>query len=80
MARVQTRSIQHSHLGQALIQFARVPDRDTLVLNSPHQFDNVCISFVRHNQGRNWRRVPFNREVFVDAIGAAFRLLGGSVH
>jgi len=47
-ARVQILSIQRSHLGQALIKFARVHDRDTLVLNRPHQFGNVSISFVRH--------------------------------
>jgi hypothetical protein len=63
VARVQTRSIQRSHLGQALVQFARVYGRDTLIANSPHQFDNMQISFVRHNQGCNWRHVTFNREV-----------------
>jgi len=49
-ARVQILSIQRSHLGQALIKFARVHDRDTRVLNRPHQFGNVSISFVRHNK------------------------------
>ena len=49
-ARVQILSIQRSHLGQALIKFARVHDRDTLVLNRPHQFGNVSISFVRHKK------------------------------
>ena len=49
-ARVQILSIQRSHLGQALIKFARVHDRDTLVLNRPHQFGNVSISFVRYNK------------------------------
>jgi hypothetical protein len=33
------------------------------VLESPHPFDDVNISFACHNKGRNWRRVNFNREV-----------------
>ena len=68
-ARVQIRSIEPSHLGQALVQLARVPDRDTLVLNNPHQFGNMAISFVRHNQGRNRSRVQFNREVWLMLLG-----------
>lgn len=69
VVRVQIISIQRTHLGQALIKFARVPDRDSLVLNSPHQFGNILISFVRHNQGRNWRRFFFNREVWLMLLG-----------
>lgn len=72
VARVQIKSIQRSHLGQALVQFHRIYDRDNLVLTSPHQFDNVQVSFVRHNQGRNWRRVQFNREVWLILLGLPF--------
>lgn len=72
MARVQIRALQPTHLGQALVRFRRVYDRDSLIANSPHQFDNVNISFVRHNQGRNWRRVTFNREVWLMLLGFPF--------
>ena len=72
VARVQIRTIQRTHLGQALVQFVRVYERDTLIANSPHQFDNVAISFVKHNQGRNWRRVTFNREVWLMLAGFLF--------
>lgn len=72
VARVQTPSIQPSHLGQALVQFARVPVRVSLVLNSPHQFGNISISFVCQNQGHNWRRVQFNREVWLMLLGLPF--------
>ncbi|CAD6271003.1 unnamed protein product [Miscanthus lutarioriparius] len=53
VTRVQTRVIQRTHLSQALVRFERVYDMDSLIANSPHQFDNVAISFVWHNQGRN---------------------------
>ena len=52
VARVQIRSIQRTHLGQALVRFNRVYDRDTLIANSPHQFDNVSISLICEAQPR----------------------------
>lgn len=76
VARVQIRDIQRSHLGQALVRFYRVYDRDTLIQNSPHQFDNVAVSFVKHNQGRNWRHVTFNREVWLMLLGFPFDYCG----
>jgi hypothetical protein len=33
--RVSIREIQPSHLGQALVRFVHVDDRDSLVYNSP---------------------------------------------
>lgn len=53
VAHVQVRTIQRTHLGQALVQFVRTYDRDRLMFNSPHQFGDISISFTRHNQGRN---------------------------
>ena len=44
-------------------------DRDNLVLNSPHQFRDINISFAKHNQGRKSRRVLFNREVTLMLLG-----------
>jgi len=63
------RDIQPTHLGQALVRFASDADRDAFVLDSPHRFGDVNISFARHNQGRNWRRVYFNREVRLLLLG-----------
>ena len=44
-------------------------DRDSLVLDSPHPFDDVNLSFTRHDQGRNWRRVIFNQECWLMFLG-----------
>jgi hypothetical protein len=63
------RSIQPTHLGQAYVGFYSALDRETFVLQSPHPFDDVQLLFVRHNQGRNWCRVYFNREVTLLLLG-----------
>ena len=57
------RDIQPTHLGQALVRFASDADRDAFVLDSPHHFGDVNISFARHNQGRNRRRVYLRKYV-----------------
>jgi hypothetical protein len=46
---VKVRNIQSSHLGQALVQFSHVHDRDALVINSPHAYGGVHFRVVRHN-------------------------------
>jgi len=61
--------IQPCHLGQAYVRFQNNFDRDNYVLESPHPFDDVNISFTRHNQGRNWRRVIFNQECWLMFLG-----------
>jgi hypothetical protein len=61
--------IQPSHLGQALVCFNPPIDRDALVLHSPLPMGNVQVSFTRHNQGRNWRRVQFNHECWLMLMG-----------
>jgi hypothetical protein len=63
--RVLVREIQPSHPGQALVHFANVHDRDNLVNTNPHMYGDVQISFVRHNQGRNWRALTFNHECWL---------------
>lgn len=40
-----------------------------MVLDSLHPFDDVNVSFTRHDQGRNWRRVIFNQEVWLLFLG-----------
>lgn len=66
---VTFRHIQPTHLGQALVKFTHVYDRDTLVLDSPHIFSNVSVSFVKHNEGRNCRRLQFNQHYWLLLLG-----------
>lgn len=44
-------------------------DRDKLVSDSPHVFGDIMISFAKHNEGRNWRRVYFNRLCWILILG-----------
>jgi hypothetical protein len=39
------------------------------VASSPHIFEDVEVSFCKHNEGRNWRRVFFDRECWVLLLG-----------
>ena len=39
------------------------------MLDSPHEFDDVFITFVKHDEGRNHRRVHFNRTVWLLLTG-----------
>lgn len=55
--RTPINEVQPTHLGQAFVRFEHEHDRDRFVIGSPHAYGDVYISFVRHNQGRNWRRV-----------------------
>ena len=44
-------------------------DRDFLILNSPHQFGDIRISFTEHNKGWNNRRLEMNYEVWLMLLG-----------
>jgi hypothetical protein len=66
---VRVKDIQPSHLGQALVWFSQVHDRDVLVTNSPYAYGDVRFSVVRHNQARNWRAMNFNRECCLMLMG-----------
>jgi hypothetical protein len=61
-ARVGFRDIQKCPFGQAYVQFAHLRDRDRMVEQSPRVFQDVSISFVKHNEGINWRRSYLERE------------------
>jgi len=39
--------------GQALVHLTHAYHRDILVQESPHPFDNIMITFHKHNEGRN---------------------------
>lgn len=67
--RVNIREVQPCHLGQAFVRFQNEFDRDRFVLESPHPYGDVNITFTRHNQGRNWRRVNFNQECWLMLMG-----------
>jgi len=67
--RIHYTDIQPCHLGQAYVRFAHRVDRDNLVLQGPIAFDDVHISFVKHNEGRNWRRAYFNTECWLMLMG-----------
>lgn len=67
--RVAFDDIQPSSLGQALVRFTHTYTCATLVEESPHIFDNISITFTKHDQGRNWRRAEFNHECWLFTFG-----------
>lgn len=50
------------HLGQAY-------ERDNLINQSPISFCNIQVSFAKHNEGHNWRKVFFNEECWMMLLG-----------
>ena len=72
VAQVGVREIQPCPFGEAYVQFRYVRDRDRLVRDSPTAFGDVFISFTRQNEGRNWRRVNFNRVCWLLIVGVPF--------
>ena len=73
-AHVGFTEIQPCPFGEAYIRFTNVKDRDRLIQQGPHAFGDVFISFTKHNQGRNWRRVHFNRTCWLLFVGVPFDL------
>ena len=69
---LEHRDIQQCALGEAYVHLSHVRDRDWLVHNSPHSFGDVYLSFIKHNEGSNWRRVNFNRICWILMIGVPF--------
>jgi hypothetical protein len=53
VAHVGFRSIQPCPFGEAYVQFVNICDRDRLIRESPIPFDDVMISFSKHNEGIN---------------------------
>jgi hypothetical protein len=39
------------------------------VNKSPHHYGNIQLSSTRHDQGRNWRALTFNRECWQRMMG-----------
>jgi hypothetical protein len=69
VARVGFVSLHSCPFGAAYVQFRNVSDRDRLIASSPNQFGDVHISFVKHDEGVNWRGVTFNRDVWLLLVG-----------
>jgi hypothetical protein len=69
VARVGFVSLHSCPFGAAYVQFRNVSDRDRLISSSPNQFGDVNISFVKHDEGINWRGVTFNRDVWLLLVG-----------
>lgn len=57
--------IQPTSLGQAMVRVRDAHAIDALVLDSPHVFDNVLLTFTKHDRGRNWRSAGFNHECWL---------------
>ena len=71
-AQVGFREIQPCPFGEAYVQFRNIRDRDRLVRDNPLAFGDVFITFTKHNEGRNWRRVKFNRVCWLLIVGVPF--------
>lgn len=67
--RINPKTISPSHLGQAYVRFYHAYERDNMVRNSPMVCGNMHISFLKHNEARNWRRVFFNDDCWVMMLG-----------
>jgi hypothetical protein len=67
--RVCIRDIQKSHLGQALVRFEHIYDRDDFIAQSTHPYGDVTFTFTKHNNGRNSRPIEFNRECWLMLLG-----------
>jgi hypothetical protein len=63
--RLVIRDIQRSHLGQVLVQFQSVLDRDNLILLGPQQYLDASFTALRHNDAWNHRSLFFNRECWL---------------
>jgi hypothetical protein len=67
--RLGVRDIQRSHLGQVLVQFSSVLEKDNLVLLGPQQYLDATFTAQRHNDAWNHRALFFNRECWLMLLG-----------
>lgn len=63
--RIRISEVQPCCLGQAYVRFVRALDRDILTQLGQIAFNNITIEFVKHDEGRNARRVLFNSECWI---------------
>lgn len=55
--------------GAAYVKFNSVHDIDAMINTSPHQFDDVEITFKRNSEGLNGKGLAFNRECYLMLVG-----------
>jgi hypothetical protein len=67
--RLGVRDIQRSHLGQVLVQFSSVLERDNLVLLGPQNYLDATFTALRHNDAWNHRALFFNCECWLMLLG-----------
>jgi hypothetical protein len=67
--RLGVRDIQRSNLGQVLVQFHSVLERDNLVFLGPQQYLDATFTALRHNDAWNHRALFFNRECWLMLLG-----------
>jgi hypothetical protein len=67
--RLGVRDIQRSHLGQVLVQFSSVLERDNLVLLGPQHYLDAIFTAQRHNDAWNHRALVFNCECWLMLLG-----------
>jgi hypothetical protein len=67
--RTQVRDIHKTHLGYAFVRFEHIYDRDNYIARSPHPYGDVTFTFVKHDEGRNWRMMEFNRQCWLMLLG-----------
>jgi hypothetical protein len=63
------RDIQRSHLGQVLVQFHSVLERDNRVLLGPQHYLDATFTALRHNDAWNHRALFFNHECWLMLLG-----------
>jgi hypothetical protein len=66
---VRIRSVQRSHLGQALVRFQFIFDRDNLVAMGPQQALGFTFTVIRHNAAWNQQALYFNHECWLMLLG-----------
>jgi hypothetical protein len=52
-----------------LVRFEHIYDRDNYVACSPRPYGDVQLTFVKDNEGRNWRMMEFNCECWLMLLG-----------
>jgi hypothetical protein len=52
-----------------LVRFENIYDRDNYIAWSPHPYGDVTFTFVKHNEGRNWRMMEYNCECWLMLLG-----------
>jgi hypothetical protein len=51
------------------VRFDHIYDRDNLIAQCPLPYGDVAFTFTKHNEGRNWKLIEFNRESWLMLLG-----------